>query len=250
MNFLICFFNSFLASISTVIGFFIIFISKHKQTKIIISSLAFASSVMFFVSFLDLIPEGYKLLINEFNIIYVILTIMLFFVIGINISMLIDKSLPEKYDYDNNKLFKVGLVSMIAIIMHNIPEGMATFISTYQDFNLGLLLTFSIALHNIPEGISIALPIYYSTNSKIKAFSYTLISGMSELFGGLLAFFLLRPFINNITLGILFSIISGIMFYISMFSILPTSLSYKKYKTSFLYFIIGFIIVILSKIII
>lgn len=248
MNFFICFLLTFLAGISTVLGFFIIFINKTKQNKIIISALAFSSSVMFFVSFLDLLPESYELLIKDFNIVYVILTIMFFFVIGVNISMFIDKSLPEKYD--DNKLFKIGLISMIAIIIHNIPEGMATFISSYQDINLGILLTFSIALHNIPEGISIALPMYYSTNKKNKAFFYTLISGFSEVLGGIIAYFFLRPFINNITLGVLFAIIAGIMFQISIFSILKTSLSYKNYKLTFKYFLLGLIIVIITRIII
>lgn len=250
MNFFICFLLTFLAGISTVFGFFIIFVSKNKQDKVIIGSLAFSSSVMLFVSFFDLLPESYKLLVKDFSNVYVILTILLFFVIGVNISLFIEKSLPEKYENNSGKLFKVGLISMIAIIIHNIPEGMATFISSYQDLKLGIFLTFSIALHNIPEGVSIALPIYYSTNKKSKAFLYTLISGFSEVVGGLLAYFILKPFINNITLGVLFAIIAGIMFQISLFSILPTSLSYRKYKVSLFYFLLGLIIVIFSKIII
>ena len=249
MDFFICFLLTFLAGISTTLGYFIIFIKKRKQDNILICALSFASSVMFFISFLDLIPESFNMLIKNFETVFTILTIMLFFIIGVLISTFIEKTIPEQ-KITNGNLYKIGLISMLAIIIHNIPEGMATFISSYNDINLGILLTFSIALHNIPEGISIALPIYYSTNKKNKAFLYTIISGFSEVIGGIIAYFLLRPFINNITLGVLFSIIAGIMFQISIFSLLKTSLSYKNYKLTFKYFILGFIIVIISRIII
>lgn len=65
---------------------------------------------------------------------------------------------------------------MLAIILHNIPEGIATFMATTSNIKLGIALTLAIAFHNIPEGISISVPIYYSSNSKKKAFNYTLIS--------------------------------------------------------------------------
>ncbi len=249
MDFFISFFVSLLAGLSTLIGYFIIFIFKRKTNNIIIVSLSFASSIMFFISLIDLLPKGYYLLLNEFNQIYVILTIALFFIIGVNISLFIEKSFPDTKEFKNNKLFKLGMISMTAIILHNIPEGMATFIATTSDINLGVFLALSIALHNIPEGISIALPIYYSTRSKKKAFIYTLISGLSEPFGAIIAYFILSPFINNITLGVIFAVTSGIMFQISIFSIIPTVLSYKKYKLTIVSFLVGFFIFIISRII-
>ena len=66
----------------------------------------------------------------------------------------------------NSKLYKLGIITMLVIMMHNIPEGIATYITTTQNINLGITLTIAIALHNIPEGISISIPIYYSTGSK------------------------------------------------------------------------------------
>lgn len=65
---------------------------------------------------------------------------------------------------------------MIAIILHNIPEGIATFVATNSDITLGISLAIAIAMHNIPEGISISVPIYYSTNNKRKPFIYRSIS--------------------------------------------------------------------------
>ena len=77
--------------------------------------------------------------------------------------MLIDYYLPDKPSISSDKkLYKVGFISMIAIILHNIPEGIATFVATNSDITLGISLAIAIAMHNIPEGISISVPIYYS----------------------------------------------------------------------------------------
>lgn len=244
MNFKMGFLLSFLAGISTLLGALFIFLNKKKKDKFIVSALSFASSIMFFVSIFDLIPEGFHLLTSNFSNIYSVLIIIIFIFVGTNISIFIEKTLPE----NNNNLFRVGIISMIAIILHNIPEGMATFIATSSDVSLGITLTIAIALHNIPEGISISLPIYYSTNNKKKAFLYTFISGMSEPFGAFIAYSLLTPFINNITLGVLFSIISGIMIYISIFELLNTALKYKNYKRTIIFYLIGILIILITRI--
>lgn len=243
MNIELSFILSFLAGLSTLLGAFIIFI-PNKKDKIILSSLAFASSVMFFISIFDLIPESFSLLKTTFTKTFTILTILLFIIIGLCCSYLIANLVPEKPK--NNQLYKVGIISMIAIILHNIPEGMATFIATSSNLQLGISLVIAITLHNIPEGISIALPIYYATNNKKKAFLYTFISGMSELFGALLAYFILTPYLSGITLGILFAIISGIMIHVSLLELLPTSLKYKKYSYTILFYLFGIILVFFS----
>ena len=131
-----------------MIGIIPIFIKITNKDKIIASSLAFASGVMLCVSITDLIPESITMLNNYFNRFTVVILSFIFVVIGIIISSLIDKYLPT-----NNKesLYRVGIISMLAIILHNLPEGIATFISTTKDTSLGISLATSIALHNIPD---------------------------------------------------------------------------------------------------
>ena len=77
---------------------------------------------------------------------------------------------------------------MLSIIIHNIPEGIATFMTSASNISLGITLSIAIALHNIPEGISIAVPIYYAAGSKLKAFYYVLLSSLSEPFGAIIAY--------------------------------------------------------------
>lgn len=232
-----------IAGLSTMIGCFFIFIPK-KTKKIIIGSLSFASAVMFTVSFTDLIPESFSMLTKEFRLFPCILIILICMNVGIIFSLLIDKYLPDGVEQDG--LYRVGIISMFAIILHNIPEGMATFMAGNTNIHLGIALTFAIALHNIPEGISISIPIYYAAGSKKKALWYTFISGLSELFGAIITYLFLKPFITNRIMGYLFALIAGIMLHISLFELLPTSWKYKSRGVTILYFIIGFLFILIN----
>ena len=136
---------------------------------------------------------------------------------------------------------------MLALMIHNIPEGILTFSTTTTNISLGLTLALSIMFHNIPEGLSISIPIYYSTNSRRKAVFYTAISGFSEVFGAILTYLFLFKYINNYFIGIILSLTTGIMIYISIFELLKNSFEYNKKRISYLFFIIGFIFMIFFK---
>ena len=88
------------------------------------------------------------------------------------------------------------------------------------------MLVFSITLHNIPEGISVAMPVWYATGSRRRAFRCTLLSGLTEPVGAVLAFALLRPFLNGLLLGVLFGAVAGIMVYIAVEELIPSSRQY------------------------
>lgn len=228
------------AGLSTMLGTILIFFKK-KTDNIIVGSLSFAAGVMLTVSITDLIPESYNSLRNVFTTFPTVLYILIFIVTGIIFSMTIDKYLPDNLESNTNhkRLYRVGIISMLAIILHNIPEGIATFMATHSSLTLGISLAIAIALHNIPEGISISVPIYYSTESRGKALFYTFISGISEPLGALLAFLFLGQFMNDRIMGFLFSLIAGIMTHISIYELLPMSLKYEKKKLSFICFFIG-----------
>lgn len=244
---LYAFILSFLAGISTVIGAFIIFFDKNKNNKIVTVSLSFAAGVMICVSLTDLLPNSFNMILNSNNSFPKLILTLIFLVLGIIISMLIDKYLPSEYENKDNKgLYKIGIISMVAIILHNIPEGIATFITSTNNLTLGITLTLAIALHNIPEGISIAVPIYHSTGNKLKAIMYALLSGMSEVVGSVLAYFFLAPFINNHIMAALYAIIAGIMIHISVYELIPGAYKDSTLTKVLKYFIIGFIIMIIS----
>ena len=231
-----------IAGLSTLLGTIPIFIKIKNENKLISASCSFASGVMLSISILDLIPESLNYLYKEINI-YTIFISFIFITIGIIISFIIDKSV-DKINNDNN-LYKVGILSMIVIILHNIPEGIITYIVSNKNIILGISICISIAIHNIPEGVSIAIPIYYSTKSKTKAILYTLLSSLSELLGAIITYLFLKKYMNNLIIGIILSITAGIMIQISINKLYPESKNYNG-KRATLFFIIGFIFMIFS----
>lgn len=232
---------SLIAGMSTIIGYFSIYI-KGDKNKIISKSLSFAGGVMIMISIIDLIPSSISYLNNENSMLMSVIYSFIFFLIGFILSDFIEKSITKE-----EGLYKTGVISMIGIILHNIPEGIATYLVSSVDLKLGILLTIAIIMHNIPEGIGIAIPIYYGTNNKIKAFIYTLISGFSETLGALLSFIFLYKFISLNMIGLIYAIIAGLMIYIGYFEMINTS---KKYKINVKNFtLLGFLVVLIIEII-
>lgn len=247
-NIKLSFLLTFIAGFSTMIGTIPIFLKVNNINKFICASLSFASGVMFSVSVIDLIPESLSLINTKYTFFLTIIICLISMITGIIFSGVIDYYLPTENNYQDKKLYKTGLIMALAIVLHNIPEGIATFITGNSNTNLAINLTIAIALHNIPEGISIAIPIYYSTKKKKKAILYTLISALSEPFGAFIAYVFLKNYVTDIFLGILFSLIAGIMLNISLCELLPEAREYKYNKVTVISFIIGIIFMLFSLI--
>lgn len=217
---------SSIAGISTLVGYLFIYIKADKN-KVISKSLSFASGVMLTLSLVDLIPTSINYLkMDNRSLLYAVL----FFFVGIILCLILNTKIK-----DNDVLYKTGILSMIGIMIHNIPEGIVTYVLSTVDMKLGLIFAIAIILHNIPEGISISVPIYYSKKSKKKAFLYTMLSGLSEPLGALLSMIFLYKYISNFLIAILFSLIAGLMSYISIFELMKTSFKYDKNKIYILY---------------
>ena len=235
---------SFIAGCSTLIGYLFIFLNR-RNNYVLIGSLSFASGVMFYISIFDLIPEAIKLLSINYHILFSILISLLFLISGILLSFYLNRFISD----NNSYLYRVGIISMIGIIIHNIPEGIATYLTSNYDLKMGIVLAISIALHNIPEGISISVPIYYSTGSKKKAFLYTFISGFSEFIGSIIASIFIRD-VSFLFMGSLYSIIAGIMIYISIVELLPASFKYNNLFLTCIMFFVGILFIRFSIILV
>lgn len=232
-----------IAGLSTLIGMIPIFIKFKNTNKLISISLSFAAGVMASVSIFSLIPESFELFRITYRLIPTIILLLLFFLLGILLASIIDKIFKQI----DNKLYKIGIINTLALMIHNIPEGILTFSTTTTNISLGITLALSIMCHNIPEGISISVPIYYSTKSRLKAFFYTAISGFSEILGAFITYLFLYKYIDNNFIGVILSLTTGIMIYISLFELMPNSLEYNYKKNSYLAFIVGFIFMIFFK---
>lgn len=156
-------------------------------------------------------------------------------------------------DIKHQKLLRMGLFTALAIGIHNFPEGLATFLAALHDPTLGTAIAIAIALHNIPEGISVSVPIFYATGNRKKAFAYSVLSGMAEPVGAGIAYLALRLFfggdsgmIPQQVMGILFGAVAGIMVYISLDELLPTSRAYGKGHDSLFGLVGGMVVMALS----
>lgn len=154
---------------------------------------------------------------------------------------------------ENPELMRTGLFTALAIGIHNFPEGLVTFMTALYDPALGVAIAIAVALHNIPEGISVSVPIFYATGSRGKALFYSAVSGLAEPIGAGVAYLLLRLFVGENgdifppqVMGILFAGVAGIMIYISLDELLPTSHEYGQGHDSILGLVGGMLIMALS----
>ena len=148
---------------------------------------------------------------------------------------------------------RMGLFTALAIAIHNFPEGLATFLAALEDPKIGVAIAVAIALHNIPEGISVSVPIFYATGNRRKAFCYSLLSGVAEPVGAGIAYVALRFFMGDESgvippqlMGVMFGGVAGIMVYISLDELLPTSRAYGKGHDSIFGLLAGMGIMALS----
>jgi zinc transporter, ZIP family len=153
----------------------------------------------------------------------------------------------------HHKLMRMGLFTALAIAIHNFPEGLAMFLAALEDPALGAAIAVAIALHNIPEGISVSVPIFYATGNRKKAFGYSVLSGLAEPLGAGIGYLALRFFAGNAegvipsqVMGVLFGGVAGIMVYISLDELLPTSRAYGKGHDSLLGLSAGMVVMALS----
>ncbi len=153
----------------------------------------------------------------------------------------------------HTKLMRMGLFTAVAIAIHNFPEGLATFLASLQDISLGLPIAIAVALHNIPEGISVSVPIFYATGNRGKAFQYSLLSGLAEPVGAGIAYIFLRTAVGGDAamipphlMGILFGGVAGIMVYISLDELLPSSRAFGKGHDSIIGLTAGMFLMALS----
>jgi ZIP family zinc transporter len=250
------------AGLATGIGSALAFFAKRTNTKFLSVALGFSAGVMIYVSMIEIFIKAKDALCEEWGPRGGYWATTLAFFAGIAVIGLIDKLVPsfenphEMHDagemedtakaQDFKKLHRMGMFTALAIAIHNFPEGLATFAAALKDPHLGIAIAVAIAIHNIPEGIAVSVPIYYATGSRKKAFTYSFLSGVSEPIGALIGFFVLWRFMNNITFGLLFAGVAGIMVFISLDELLPSAQKYGEHHLSIYGLVAGMAVMAIS----
>ena len=159
------------AGLATGIGSAIAFFAKRTNKRLLSFSLGLSGGVMIYVSFVELFQQANTTLSAEWGAhTGVIVTVASFFA-GILLIGVIDRLVPsienpheahrvEEMDHQphNPRLMRMGVMTALAIGIHNFPEGIATFTSAVDNMALGVAIAVAIAIHNIPEGIAVSIP--------------------------------------------------------------------------------------------
>ncbi len=259
-NILNALFLTLLAGVATGIGGLLLIFKKKLSSNFLAAALGLSAGVMIFISLAELYPEARTAIHSILPATDGQALVLISFFIGMGIIFLIDFLVPEyenpheatglsldsrtpatdligesrKGNTPDKTLKRLGIMSAIAIAIHNFPEGMATFIGSVNDLQTGLGITFAVAIHNIPEGIAVAIPIYYATRSRSKAIFYATLSGLTEPAGAAVCYsltVLLGIDISgeSIAFPLILAAVAGIMIYISLDELLPTAEKYGKH---------------------
>jgi len=236
--------------ITFILGLFfligVLFVHLGKNTKVVEQwSISIALGTMAALISFDLIPEMLEHM-EGISFIWIVLLILF----GIGLLKGLDFFVPDHDDHDaphncsEENLVHIGIVSLIAIVLHNVIEGMAVYSLSVESIKTGLLIALGVGLHNIPMGMVIASTMEHE-NKKHKIIAYILAT-LSTFIGGLLMF-LIHSLISDFVIGILICITLGMILYIVLFELIPHVFHSKNKKISILGILLGIIIIVISS---
>ena len=213
-----------LAGLATGIGGLIVFIVKEVTAEMMAFLLAMAAGVMILVSTLDL-WFGRAL---EFGFI----PITFAFGIGVGtvyaVSHYTNKNEIEEELTRERKLYKSGMLTAIALAIHNFPEGLAMGVAVLESAQYGVVLMAAIALHNIPEGIAVAAPIQAGNGGRLKATLVAMATGLTEPLGALFALLVLGSILTPIMVGCSLAFVGGIMTVVAIKELIPQAMAQNR----------------------
>lgn len=235
-----------IAGLATGLGGLAVFLTNRSNGSFLALSLGFSAGVMLYVSFVEILAEASDLLSAAWGPGRGTWGMVGGFFAGIAVIAVIDRLVPHQanpheFAYQpgdaeadaafaapaaDSRLLRTGMLTALAIAIHNFPEGFATFAAALGDPSVAVAITVAIALHNIPEGIAVAVPVFQATGSRARAIGLSFLSGLSEPLGAVIGFVLLRPFLTDALFGASLAAVAGIMVFISLDKLLPTAEKY------------------------
>ena len=257
------------AGLATGIGSTIAFFTHTTNKAFFAVSIGFSAGVMIYLSFVEILPKANEYISYEVDALSASIIATSALIGGMVLMALLDFLVPSaanphentkveiledstkearEYAAKSKTLLRTGVVTALAIAMHNFPEGLATFLLVLDDPAVGIALALAVAMHNIPEGIAVSVPVYYATKSRAKAFRYSFLSGLSEPAGAIIGFLILAPFLSDFLLGIIFAAVGGVMVFLSIDTLLPTARNSDRGHLTVYGVILGILVMAVSLI--
>ena len=231
-----------LSGLAFFIGYLITMFVKDEK-KLVVFAVGFAFSILLGLLFLDVLPECLEHFDNK---LYMILCMLG----GIGILKVLDLFVPEhSHEGHGTKHLEghmehIGLVSTIALFLHNIIEGTALYTTSLSDIKMGALMLLGVSFHNIPLGIQVSSLIRNKKEKLIMISSLALSSVV-----GIIIFNVFNLHLSEMFNGILLSITFGMLIYITLFELLCEVKEHIKEKNLILGLIVGILFIILGQLI-
>jgi len=202
--------------------------------------LCFAAGVMLGISFLELIPES----IHMASVGVCVTGLILGSLVMYGLDRLIPHIHPQLCVQEQGRnLQRTSVYLILGIFLHNFPEGMAIAIGSVAGVKVSLSIALAIAVHNIPEGICTSAPYYHTTGARVKSFLASSTTAVPILAGYILARYLFKNITPQI-IGFIIGATAGLMIYITVDELIPTSCAGTNHMTVFS-LVVGVIFVIL-----
>lgn len=243
--------STLIVGVFILLGYFIV--KKVGNNHHVMNfSISLAFGVMASLILFELLPESFEHLNGSRTDFIPICYLVFFIAVGVCLLKFLDIFIPDHHEKEHKKVDKdnlehIGIVSCIALILHNMIEGMAIYTSVLSSVELGTLMCIGVGLHNIPMGMVLASTFYTSKKQDKKTKLIILLTALSTFMGGLLMFFL-SSFMNDFVLGILLSVTTGMIAYIVLFELLPHLLGHRKEKETIPGILLGVVILLMSVI--
>lgn len=228
-----------------ILGSVLILVTKNNK-KIINISTGLGFGILVFLTVFELIPEVIEIFSSKYDIIKTILIVISLITVGLLLLKLLDKFIPDHDEDDNNKkhFLHIGIVTSIAILVHNILEGIVVYSALSNNLNLGILLCIGVGLHNIPLGMFITSSFYKATNNLKKTITIMILLSLSTFLGGVTCLIFNNLIVESMINASIISITIGMLIYIILFELLPSVIKEKKYTS------IGILISLLISVIV
>lgn len=241
-----------LAGLSTGLGGLLVALKRRPSERFMAAILGLSAGVMVYISLVELLPEGIANLGDAGSPRAELWGTVAFFG-GITLIAVIDRVVPDDINPHEEPgarsaslMRRMGVMTALAIAIHNFPEGFATFFTALQDPVLAAPLAVAIAIHNIPEGAAIAVPLRETSGSRWRAVGWATASGLAEPLGAVVGFLLLQPFLTPAVLGVLFAGVAGVMVFVSVDKLLPTAIQTGRHHTAIYGLVAGMGVMALS----
>ncbi|NMO97790.1 ZIP family metal transporter [Paenibacillus lemnae] len=230
--------GSFISAMATVLGAVPLLFVKSLSEKWKDVLVAFTAGIMVSASTFGLMPQA----LEEGGM----LSLTLGLLAGIVVLDLIGKNIPE-LDEENRHRFgsfdPSSLLVIIALFIHNIPEGLSTgFSYASQNEGLGLMVAISIGAQNMPEGLILAVFLINSNVSRLKALLIVFLTGIMELVSAVAGYFAASYIEWMIGYGLAFA--AGAMMFIVYKELIPESHGHGYERPSTYSFIAGLLIMV------